>query len=344
VASTWKRTLSVGIVGAGHIVAESHLPVLCAQADVRPAWVTDLDRGRASSLARDFGLRAVELPADPRELPEADVVLLAIPHGARAPYYDALCRRDIALYVEKPVATTADEHRRIGSLFPEHCIAHGLQRRAFGPTRLIARLIGERPFGALRSVRFALGTPGAIPAAGFLGRADLAGGGILAEHGVHGLDTVLFVTRARDARVERCAIVREAGLDLHTEARIRLVTGSGDAIDFHLMLSWLRETRPGLTLRFEHAEISYSIYDATGSISVRGARGGGTYRLGPDPIDPFPLSANQTLHEHWRRVLEALRDECANETSLARSLLTTQVVEACYSASRDARTAQRDAG
>ena len=91
------RTLSVGVVGAGEIARIAHLPVLAAMPEVSLAWIADRDPERARVLAQGFGARALPLPGDLTRLPEADVVLLALPYGARAAYYEALAGRDSAL-------------------------------------------------------------------------------------------------------------------------------------------------------------------------------------------------------------------------------------------------------
>src|SRR5205807_335883 len=118
-------TLSVGVVGAGTIAREVHLPVLSAMPKVRIAWVADRDDVRARALARAFRLPAVSLPPCPSELPPCQAVLLAIPVGARGGYYQALAARGTAVFAEKPFALTATDHQQFLSLFPPHAIACG---------------------------------------------------------------------------------------------------------------------------------------------------------------------------------------------------------------------------
>jgi hypothetical protein len=83
---------SIGIVGAGSIVAKLHIPVLLNTPGVGISWITDVDVQRSRRLAKDFDLHEVRLP-NPSDVPDADIVLLAIPYGARPAYYEALCTR-----------------------------------------------------------------------------------------------------------------------------------------------------------------------------------------------------------------------------------------------------------
>jgi len=326
---------SVGIVGAGSIVRDAHLPVLAASAGLSPIWITDADDARARQVARSYGIRAVPAAEAPLGLPQADIVLLAIPHGAREPYYDALRDRDVALYVEKPVAATVEEHRRIVDAFaPPHRVAHGLQRRSFGPTRLAQQLVDDGPLGALVSIDCGFGRPGGGRYAGFRADVRQAGGGILFEHGIHLLDSVLFLTRAAVASVRSARMAFEAGFDVHTEIDLDLRTSAGRAIPCSFRCSWLCETETGIILRFEHAELAYSIYDSTGKMRLSGRGSRSTYRVLPEWRDPLPLTAAQTLHDHWDHVARALRDRQANYTSACESILTTQIVESCYERGR----------
>ena len=331
-----ERALSIGIIGAGRVVRELHLPVLLSTAGVSPAWIMDLDRTLARQVARAFGIRAVDTPDRARDLPTADVYLLAIPYGAREPYYDALRDREAALYVEKPVALDVKEHRRICARFDDWRIGHGLQRRSFGPTLLMRELVEDGPFGALVSVRFAMGRPGGGRYSAFRSDSRQSGGGILVEHGIHLLDSVLFLTGAEAARVRAARMTFECDLDVHTEARFVVTPARGPDIECSLEFSWLTETEPEVVLDFEKARVSYSIYDAGGRIRVRGPGGRGLCRILPDAHEAYPLTDAQTLHEHWQRFLAGLRSARPNFTAATRSLLTTEVVESCYQIGRSA--------
>jgi len=334
-ATPGDRRFSIGIVGAGSIVRDAHLPVLAAGPRWRPAWVTDANDGAARRAAERYGMRAVPAAGAPADLPPADIVLVAIPHGARAPYLEALSARDGALYVEKPVAATVAEHRRLVESCGEPWrVAHGLQRRSFGPTRLARQLVDDSPFGALVSVRAGFGRPGGGRYGGFRADPRLSGGGILLEHGIHLLDSVLFLTRAVAASVHDVRMTLHSGLDVHTELELTLDRGSGDEIPCSLCFSWLCETETGVSLRFERADLAYSIYDRTGRlrVSVGGSRH--AYRVAPEWHDPLPLAPLQVLYEHWSDVTRALAERRPNHTSAVDSILTTEVVEACYDRGR----------
>ena len=329
--------LTVGIVGAGAIVRDAHLPVLEASPGLAPVWITDLDDVRATRLARVYGLRAVAAREAAHGLPESQVVLLAVPPGARDAYYDGLRGRDVALYVEKPVAASVEAHLRITQSFaPDFRVAHGLQRRSFGPTRLARQLVQDGPFGPLRAIDCGFGRPGGGRYAGFRADVRQARGGILFEHGIHLLDCALYVAHAERARLRSARMEFVAGLDVHAEVELDLASPLSPSIPCSLRCSWLAETETGLRLRFEHAELAFSIYDESGTLRIarRGSREG--YRLLPEWRDALPLSPTQILFDHWAHAARALRERRANYTSASEALLTTRVIEAAYERARGA--------
>ena len=329
------RELTIGIVGAGAIVRDLHLPVLDASPGLQPIWITDVHEERARQLARAYGLRAVPGADAPHGLPAADFVLLAIPPGARPPYYEGLRGRDVALYVEKPVAASVEEHLRITEEFaPPWRVAHGLQRRSFGPTLLARQMVQASPFGPLRAVDCGFGRPGGGRYAGFRSDVRQAGGGILFEHGVHLLDAVLFVARAERAALRSARMEFVAGLDVHAEIELELSSGAAPPIPCSLRCSWLAETESGIRLRFEHAELCFSIYDGSGTLRIAPPGSHEGYRVLPEWREALPLSPAQTLSDHWAAAARALRERTANYTSAAEALLTTRVLSESYERAR----------
>ena len=329
------EVLTVGIVGAGAVVRDAHLPVLDASPGLEPVWITDVDDVRARRLARIHGLRHVPARDAVAGLPEASIVLLAVPPGARDATFESLRGRDVALYVEKPVAASVAAHLHITSSFPPAFRgAHGLQRRSFGPTRLARRLVQDGLFGALRAIDCGFGVPGGGRHAGFRSDVRQAQGGILLEHGIHLLDCALYLAHAEHASLRSARMEFVARLDVHAELELELSSPFASAVPCSLRCSWLAETEPGIRVRFEHAELAFSIYDEGGTLRItgRGAREG--YRVLPEWRDAVPLSAAQTLFDHWAHAARALRERRPNYTSATEALLTTQVIEAAYDRAR----------
>ena len=318
--------ISVGIVGAGEIVVGMHLPTLKATDGVSVTWLADLDGAKARRVGRAFRVDGLAAPRDPSLLPAADVVLLAIPFGARDPYYAALSARGSGIYVEKPFARTVAYHQTITAMFPEYQLGVGFQRRSWAPITTLREIVAHRLFGALRRVTLGFGGPGIVARSSYMSDIRLTGGGILFENGVHWLDVAAFVADAVAARVHHGRMIESEGFDLHTEASIELTTGSGDQVELEVTVSVLADTLGRMDFAFEYATVSCSFESPT--LEVRPTTAKRVYYL--VPARRAPETAYQTLHAHWSQYLRGLRARRVNDTSACRSLLTTRLLEDLY--------------
>lgn len=319
--------VSIGIVGAGEIVHKTHVPVLFAMDDVAVSWITDVDAAKAKAVGRAYRVRHEELPTHPEELPQADVVLLAIPYGARAPYFAAFGNRGTAMYVEKPFARTSREHERLCSSFPAHMLACGFQRRSWGPLLLIRQIVEHELFGRLKTVRYEQGGPGIVVGGKYHADLSLAGGGLLFEMGVHGIDAIVFATGASDAQVLDARMITDGGFDLDTTATLRLTRLGGGHVMCDLKVSCLQETRERLEFGFEHGTASCSFADE--AVTIETSDKAERFTLTGDP-STYATTGYQTFHRHWHTFLSGVRTRTRNATSATESLLTTAIVEKLY--------------
>jgi predicted dehydrogenase len=323
--------LTVGVIGCGAIVRNVHLPVLLSLPEVEVAWLTDQDASKARGLSAASGVAALKLPDDLAELPNTDVLLLAIPNGARPPYLD-LIRKGIAqcAYVEKPFARSRKEHEFLVRGLEDWQVAVGLDRRSFGLTRLAMQVINEKLFGPLNEVRFEFGGLGRIlTAGGYLGDPRLAGGGIMYQMGVHYIDSILFITKAEDVCIQTGVMEVEDGLDIHTEADLMLTFGDKRQIPFHVLTTTLKRTNNRIALMFDRARVRFTPAYGDPQLEVLGHAGEIIGYLRPT-ASHGPLSTHASYAAHWQRALESFTKRAANETSASACRLTTKALETLY--------------
>jgi predicted dehydrogenase len=320
---------TVGIVGAGDIASSLHLPVLLSMPDVRVAWVADVAETRARDVSRACGVPYAPLPADPKELPVCDIVLLAIPYGARPPYFEALSARGSAVLTEKPFARSVPEHERVCAMFPEYALGCSFQRRAWGPTVVVRELIEKRVLGELRGAAMGFGQPGLIPTGKYYSNMNLAGGGPLLESAVHGVDAILFCTGAHDVMLESGRMIAEGGFDLDTEADLRIIDRQGRSVPFHVVVSCLRETSRMLELSFGAATLAFDFSSETVEIVTAG--GQTRYSLRPQGAGTYATTADAACYLTWRAFVDGVRDHSPNWTAAASSVLTSKALGLIYS-------------
>ena len=327
---TKSRNIVVGAIGAGQIVREQHFPILAAIPQVRLAWVADIDRKSTVALADVYGCAAL----DPGVLTEdrlggIDVLLVAVPFGARTPYYDRLQAgfSNVSLFIEKPLARTLLEHQRIVSLRPAHQVACDYFRRASPAVRFMKRMIAEGFWGKLKECRFGVGGLGGYSVGDkYYADAAMSGGGLLMEIGVHCLDAILFCADAVPVGKVTGRMIMENGIDLHTRASTMLQLRDGANVPFAFVVTILEETKGCLEFVFEQHTVSFSLFDDRG-IEVRKTQGRSGYRITDDALI---LSGRQTLASFWMRFFESLATGIVNETSAASSIGVTRLVEAGY--------------
>lgn len=325
--------MKIGIVGCGGITQMIHAPVLQTLPGISIAWLSDLNAESGKRLARNIGSRFVSAETPLAERPAVDLLLLAIPWGARAPILQALAEMDDsdrpALFLEKPVARTVAEHRRVLAPYDDWQIATGLMRRGLPQVVCTQEIINAGLFGRLEGASVRFGGLGRILTRGsYLGQLDLAGGGVLFEMGVHYIDTCLYILGARAARFEAGRMKTFQGFDLHTDMTFTLDLPDGATVPLDIKVTTLEAIDSGIDLVFERATVRFDI-GGRSALDVL-PRGGGqplTLSAGPKygPDKPFAVAGN-----YWTTFIEGLREQQANYTSAAGTLTTTSVIEQAY--------------
>lgn len=104
--------MRIGIVGAGAI-ARRHAASLRRRPDLEIAVVCDVDASRAASLADDVGARASTSWQEAIASHELDAVFICTPPALHADPAVACLERGLAVYLEKPLARSLEDGRRI---------------------------------------------------------------------------------------------------------------------------------------------------------------------------------------------------------------------------------------
>ena len=323
--------LKIAVVGAGNIVTGAHLPVIANLPGVSLAWIADRDAARARIVAGNYGTLAVgEDVLERKDLPAADIILLAIPYGPRRAYYERFKGLATGWYVEKPFAKTAAEHRELCSFAPAYGMACGFQRRASGMVRVARELIQSGVFGRPERVEIGLGYRGRIvDGGGYAADPRQAGGGVLTEVGTHCVDAVLHLLDARTVSLQTARTVLDQGMDIHTEATVAVATAGAGEVGLDLKVSILEDTSESIVIHCEHATLEFSIFGQAG-ITVRPLKGGsGPFQIS-DPRELYPRSSDQIFYAYWSAFVDGWRRREANFTAAADCVLTTQIVEDIY--------------
>lgn len=322
------RTTRVGIIGAGHIVEDAHLPVLLNLPSVEVRWIADANRRRADLLSRMY--RVPARPIEPLDalLDEVDACLVAIPVGARKPYLDRCADKGKAVLTEKPFATSAAAHQALCDRFPEHRLGACFQRRFYASLGAIRAVVANRLFGDLREVSFAVGGMD-LKSGGptrYLGDPRLAGGGVIMDLGVHVLDQILHATGATAVDVGSVRGISMEGIDYDAILQTTLQTERG-AVAVHGEMTRLRPLSTGFVFTMEHAIVRFG--PGPDAILLAEARAGGpAFRL--DSPEGGANTTGQAFFSLWTHFIRGLERGERTAASASTSLLTSRWIDGIY--------------
>lgn len=323
---TQDSKLRLAVVGCGAVATIHHLPAIAVSERVEAAVLVDADSGRARSLADRFGVPGVA--TDFNDLPgKVDAAIVALPNSLHAPVSIELLRRGVHVLVEKPMAMNVRECDEMIAAASEGraVLAVGLDFRFFDSSLLVRNLLKEGLLGEIR--RFAM-HQGVIPrwpfATDFLLKKEMAGGGVLADFGVHVLDLLLWwlgdwqnVDYRDDAM---------GGIESDCEMRLTMRSGLTGTVEIsrtrNLANTCVFEgTRATLEVGVwdPDPEIRLSIADREVFLSGRARRDGGS---GLDFTDVFVRQIDD-----FARAIRERREPFVPGREGRRSL---ELIEACY--------------
>lgn len=327
------QVYSIGVIGTGTIARQVHLPVLAATPNARVAWVADAVADSARRVGRAYGVPHIALPNPLDQLPKCDAVLLAIPVGVRESYYPILAKQRIGVLVEKPFATSVEQHRRIAEQFEPERIACGLMRRAYANTQLLQTMVQEQWFGPLEVLSIAEGGRAMRTGADrmYIDDRRLGGGGVLLELGYHNLDLALFITQASSYEIIDQEIIQDGDIDRKVTATVQLVnvgTQSDANCRLDYCVSWLHQQPNVIQLTFPEATVVVGTTpDARMEIRPRGGR---RARATIQPPEAGARTPYQAFFLEWEHFLRGLGEGRPSMFSAASCELVTTLIADIY--------------
>lgn len=248
--------MQIGIIGAGKIVEDSHLPVLANMPSLETSWVFDLNSERANAIAKVYDADSLDKEELKVRLPALDFCLVAVPYGVRKEYYDLLKSSNARIYLEKPYAFSLTELEDLNQSFGEK-MAVGFQRRYYQSVNNLKSIIREQFFGRLLCVTYVQGYYD-LRSGGkgkFHTDVALAGGGVIAESAIHGLDVLVHLLEPTHIQLKSINCLAEGGMDYDSQFLSEFLV-SGHNVEVKCEISRLRPLGNYFELNFEHATLS----------------------------------------------------------------------------------------
>ena len=326
------RPLKLGIVGAGLVTSGSHLPALVNMPDIDITWICDRSLATAQRVARSY--KIAQAYSEISQCPDVDVVLVAVPVGARRVVVPEVLARGWHTFCEKPFAITLAEHDAYLDAAARYGVQIGvaqtrrytkqsmtgrslLQRHVFGPVLGVAAAEGSR------MTRTNRGAEWYVPD-------TAASGGMLAELGVHVVDQLMFVLGATDVAVRSSSQAVHLGLDLATSVRADVRTASGATLACGLEFSIIDDLCNGIFVEFRDGVLHLGTFldDTITLVSREG-----------ETLCEFAMREGaSTIFEafclEWRDFLRQCRTGTPSHADAATVRPTTALIEACSARAR----------
>ena len=263
-----ERKLRLAVVGCGAVAAIHHLPALSLCRNAEAVVLVDADPGRARDLAARFGVP--ETATDIRSLPgQVDAAIIALPNSLHAPVSIDLLRQGVHVLVEKPMALNVRECDAMiaAAEAGRAVLAVGLEFRFFDSSLFVRNLLRDGLLGKIQ--RFEM-HQGVIPrwpfATDFLLKKETAGGGVLADFGVHVLDLLLWwLGDWTDLEYRDDA---EGGIESDCELLLALRSGETGAVTGTVEISRTRNLANTCLFEGERASLEVGIWDPDPSIRL----------------------------------------------------------------------------
>jgi predicted dehydrogenase len=182
--------LGCGGIGRWHARLIRHLPGLELVA------MSDPDEEARRRAGRSFAVAAYATATELLERENVDVVSICTPPATHLSLIEIAAQHGVHVLAEKPLALTVAEADRAIDACARHRVMLGVmhQQRARSSTRVLHRLLGDGCFGVplLAVVSHTWFRSASQLARGWRGDGT-AGGGLLLEQGVHGIDLLIWM-------------------------------------------------------------------------------------------------------------------------------------------------------
>ncbi len=188
------QKINFALIGAGFI-AEYHARGLQAQESVEIVAVCGLPQESARTFAEKYGVDFVTEDAlSLVDRDDIDAVILALPNKFHAPYAIEFLKNGKDVFIEKPMAMNVRESELIAAVAEENhrIVMVGHMWRFDEEVNFIKNVVASGKIGRIIKTK-GYGIHENWGPEGWFVQKEMAGGGALADMGVHAIDTVRYI-------------------------------------------------------------------------------------------------------------------------------------------------------
>ena len=331
------RKLAVGVVGVGSISQIAHLPALTKNTSVKLCGFCDVDREKAKTLARAYGVSVAA--TDITELVErgrCDAVIIAAPTCFHFPLARDALMSGAHVLLEMPPVAHLDEARALQEIAQNagRIVAPVCHKRYRADSQRLWTMISNGDLGALQYIRFMYSFERSALIGSWRGQVSLSRGGVFMDQGVQLLDLGLFLADTDGVRSVSAALFAIEGREELEEGATVMFRLDNGIILTMLLAPWLGTGDPGLRLQ---------AYGSGGTASVPGLEIHKELDGSPVTIVPrLSTPRSEIFQQSYKDALDNLSGRILDDpdslfSSSARIVTLMEVVEHVYRSAKEQR-------
>jgi predicted dehydrogenase len=324
------KKVRIGLLGAGQVIREIHLPVIKNISNAEIIWICDVSREAAESAISAYAPDA-KAHTSIDDCEDVDVVLVTIPVGIRKDPLLKVIGRGWNVLCEKPFAVTLSEHDEYLLKANEARInvGAGLMRRYYRPTCIAKDVLRAGVLGEVQEVWASQG--GKVIRTGrenhYQSDKKSSGGGVLMETGVHLVDQVFAILGVESFKIVDVRQTVFNGLDYETSAAADLSLAYQKNVRFNLELSNLRDLYFGIVVRTTQAVLKIGVF-AESPVTLCSIEG---KMIADLQGDKGANMVYQAFHMEWTDFIrQCTSSDYKSAISAETARTTTGFIETCY--------------
>jgi predicted dehydrogenase len=190
------RPIRVGLIGLGHAAQLIHLPILEEMESIEIVGLCDIEEYKLSQVSDRYGVPGFVDSENLLSRTEPDVVFICSPTISHLPLALSTLNAGAHVIVEKPVARSLDETRRLQQAASEmgKQVLVAMNQRFRQDVSVLRNFIHEGELGHIWRIRTGwLKRFGAWDRSPWMDQKRISGGGVMMDLGLQLLDVVLYL-------------------------------------------------------------------------------------------------------------------------------------------------------
>ncbi|MCS6771590.1 MAG: Gfo/Idh/MocA family oxidoreductase [Kiritimatiellae bacterium] len=322
--------LRIAVIGCGSVSQQFHLPAIASSAAFELVGLADNDPRNLKRTASVWN--ATQVVHDYRQLRDLDAVIVATPHSLHAPMCEYFLTQGVHVLVEKPLALTSVEARKLVELAQQNrrVLAVGVFRRFYPVSAFVKSALQCGSMSGLGRLLSVDAEEGAIYdwalQSRYLLNRSLAGGGVLIDTGSHLLDRLLWWLPEFEPHVISFVDDADGGVEADCELWGEFQR-SEQSIKLRVCLSRIRQLRNTIRLQFEGGWLEIGANSAHRFVLQIDDWNGGQPIECLYAAEKSPLAYFVVQLENFAEAIEKGTDPIHSANS---NLRTVEFIEACY--------------